>query len=83
MKFRILKSKGLYYIQYEHTEWPDLMFIPIYLILYPFSKKVRDYLRNGNKFWYKYDNMRSHQSLQSAKDRLKELLEPDEVIDIN
>jgi len=82
MKFRILKSKGLYYIEYQHTEYPYGIDFIICLIVSVFSKSVRNYLKNGKVFWYKYDNMRSHQSLQSAKDRLKELLEPDEIIEI-
>jgi len=76
-ELRILKRHGLYYIEYKTFEY-DYGFI---MLLVNIIRSFWDIQAlKPKEVWYRYDNYKSHTTLQSAKDRLKELLEPDEII---
>lgn len=81
-KYRVLKSKGLYYIQEQEVNYnyPTLIILtPLwYLYNYLFNKKLLDPFYT----WVISDRCKTYESLDDSFDRIKILREPDKVFEV-
>ena len=81
MNYRVLKSKGKYYIQHRETNYhyPPLTILTPFWYLYAhlFNKKLLEPYYT----WHIADRCKTYSSLDEAFERIKILSEPDQIFD--